>query len=165
MQQNEQYIRQQQNRIAKLKPNIEQFRAHRAQQVTEHLEMARKNFQDKELKNEYVYNEVREKIAKLWPNANNQTIPGVPNIDLVSSDESILSLLRDGLRYRDKPTTKSAGASMAALTSRKGSSSSQRSADDNISKLREQANRGDKKAADNLLVQRLQSIRAGRNGR
>jgi hypothetical protein len=54
---------------------------------------------------------------------------------------------------------------MAALTSRKGTTNSQRSADDNLSKLREQAKAGDKKAADNLLVQRLQSIRSGRGGR
>jgi hypothetical protein len=51
---------------------------------------------------------------------------------------------------------------MAALTNRKGSSNAQRGQDDNISKLREQAKAGDKKAADNLLVQRLQSIRSGR---
>ena len=53
---------------------------------------------------------------------------------------------------------------MAALTMRKGSTT-QRSNDDGLSKLREQANRGDKKAADNLLVQRLQSIRSSRGGR
>ena len=165
MQQNEQYIRQQQNKIAKLRPKIEEFRAARQQQVAEHLELARKNFQDKELKNEYVFNEVREKIAKLWPGASGQAIPGVPNIDLVASDESLLSLLRDGLRYRDKPSTKSAGASMAALTSRKGSTNNQRGASDNIEKLREQAKGGDKKAADNLLVAQLQRLRAGRGGR
>jgi hypothetical protein len=162
MQQNEQYIRQQQALIGQLKPAVDQFRQVRAQQVGQALEQSRKSFQDKELKNEYVYNEVREKVAKLWPQAKNEIIPGIANIDLVSSDESLLSLIRDGLRYRDKPTTRSAGSSMAALTSRKGSSNAQRGADDNIAKLRQQANAGDKKAADNLLIQRLQSIRGGR---
>lgn len=162
MQQNEQYIRQQQQVIGQLKPAVDQFRQVRAQQVVERLDQARKSFVDKELKNEYVFNEVREKISKLWPQAKQEVIPGVPNIDLISSDENLLSLIRDGLRYRDKPTTRSAGSSMAALTNRKGSTNAQRGADDNIAKLREQAKAGDKKAADNLLVQRLQSIRGGR---
>jgi hypothetical protein len=114
MQQNEQYIRQQQDVIGQMKPMVDQFRQVRAQQVTERLDQARKSFTDKELKNEYVYNEVREKVSKLWPQAKQEIIPGVPNIDLISSDENLLSLVRDGLRYRDKPTTKSAGSSMAA---------------------------------------------------
>ena len=161
MQQNEQYIRQQQQVIGQLKPAVDQFRQVRAQQVVERLDHARKSFADKELKNEYVFNEVRDKITKLWPQARQEVIPGVPNIDLISSDENLLSLIRDGLRYRDKPSTRSAGSSMAALTTRKGSTA-QRGADDNISKLREQAKAGDKKAGDNLLMQRLQSIRGGR---
>ena len=162
MQQNETYIRQQQATIGQLQPAVQQFRQIRAQQVTEQLGIARKNFKDKELKNDYVFNEVREKVSKLWPEAKGEIIPGIANIDLLSSDEGLLSLVRDGLRYRDKPSAKSAGASMAQLTNRKGSSNSQRGADDNISKLREQAKAGDKKAGDNLLMQRLQSIRSGR---
>jgi hypothetical protein len=165
MQQNEQYIRQQQGVIGQIAPALEQFKEVRAQQVTERLTHARKNFQDKELKNEYVYNEVREKIAKIWPQARTEIIPGVPNIDLISSDENLLSLVRDGLRYRDKPSTKSAGSSMAALTQRKGSSNSNRGAGDNIEKLREQAKSGDKKAGDNLLVAQLSRLRANRGGR
>lgn len=165
MAQNEQYMRQQQNQIAKLRPAVDQFRQVRAQQVSERLEYSRKNFQDKELKNEFVYNEVREKVAKLWPEARGEIVPGVANIDLVSSDEYLLSLIRDGLRYRDKPTPKSAGSSMAQLTARKGSSTPNNRGGDDLSKLREQANKGDKKAADNLLVQRLQSIRASRGSR
>jgi len=163
MQQNEQYIRQQQGVIQQLQPAVEQFRQLRSQQVSQVLAHNRKNFQDKELKNEYVYNEVREKLAKVWPSAKSEIVPGVPNIDLISSDEQLLSLVRDGLRYRSKPTTKSAGSSIAQLTNRKGSTT-QRGGDD-LSKLREQAKAGDKKAADNLLVQRLQSIRSGRGAR
>jgi hypothetical protein len=165
MQQNEQYIQQQQQVIGQLRPAVEQFRQVRAQQVAERLEGARKNFKDKELKNEYVYNEVRDKVAKLWPHAKSEIIPGVPNIDLISSDENLLSLVRDGLRYRDKPTTKSSGSSFAQLTSRRGGTSPQKGSNDNIEKLREQANAGDKKAADNLLVAQLQRLRQSRGQR
>ena len=161
MQQNEQYIRQQQALIGQLAPAVTQFRQLRSQQVSQALESSRKSFTDKELKNDYVYKEVRDKISKVWPHANSEIVPGVANIDLISSDEGLLSLIRDGLKYRDKPSTKSAGSSMAALTSRKGSSQ-RNSSDSDISKLREQAKAGDKKAGDNLLMQRLQSIRGGR---
>jgi len=164
IQQNEQYIRQQQAVIGQLKPAVDQFRQIRKNQVSERLEVARKSFQDKELKNEYVYNELRDKVAKVWPQAHSEIVPGIPNIDLISSDENLLALVRDGLKYRSKPTTKSAGSSFAALTQRKGSST-QRDQSDGIQKLREQAKAGDKKAGDNLLVQRLQQIRGGRGGR
>ena len=62
MQQNEQYIRQQQAVIQQLKPAVDQFRQVRGQQIAQALEYSRKNFQDKELKNDYVFNEVRDKI-------------------------------------------------------------------------------------------------------
>ena len=164
MQQNEQYIRQQQAVIGQMKPMVDQFRQVRSQQVAQRLDQARKSFTDKELKNEYVYNEIRDKVSKLWPQARQEMIPGVPNIDLISSDENLLSLVRDGLRYRDKPSTKSAGSSLAALTQRRGSST-QKGGSDDLSKLREQAKGGDKKAADNLLTQRLTQIRSARGGR
>ena len=161
MQQNEAYIRQQQQVIGQLKPAVDQFRQVRKNQVAERLDTARKSFQDKELRNEYVYNELRDKVVKIWPQAHSEIIPGIANIDLISSDENLLALVRDGLKFRSRPTTKSAGSSMAALTSRKGSSTT-RSTEDGISRLREQAKAGDKKAGDNLLVQRLQQIRGGR---
>ena len=162
MAQNEVYIRQQQKQINRLQPAIEQFKQIRSQQVGDALVTARKNFQDKELKNEYVYNELREKIEKAYPGAKREIVPGIPNIDLIAGDEALLSLVRDGLRYRDKPSTKTAGASMAQLTQRKGSTNTNKGSNDNIEKLREQAKSGDKKAGDNLLMQRLQSIRGGR---
>jgi hypothetical protein len=165
MQQNEQYIRQQQAVIGQLKPAVDQFQAIRSQQVMMGLENARKSFQDKELKNEYVYNELRDKLGKIWKDAKSQMVPGVDNIDLVSSDETLMSLVRDGLRYRDRPNTKSAGASIATLTQRKGSTATQKGQNDNIAQLREQANKGDKKAADNLLVAQLQRLRQSRGGR
>lgn len=164
MRQNEQYIRQQQAVIQQMKPNVDQFREVRKQQVAERLEQNRKAFQDKELKNEYVYNEIRDKIAKVWPEARQELIPGIANIDLISSDEALLSLVRDGLKFRNASKPKSAGASIAQLTTRKGSST-QRSSDDGMNKLREAAKAGDKKAGDNLLVQRLQQIRGTRGGR
>jgi len=163
--QNETYIRQQQGFINQIQPAVEQFRNVRAQQVSQRLDSSRKAFVDKELKNEYVFKEVREKVAKLWPHATQEIIPGVPNIDLISSDEALLSLVRDGLRYRDKPSTKSAGSSMAALTNRKGGSNSGKGSSDNIDKLREQAKAGDKKAGDNLLMAQMQRLRQGRGGR
>jgi hypothetical protein len=165
MQQNEQYIRQQQSVIGQLQPNVEQFRQARTKQVAQVLELSRKNFTDKELKNNYVFNEIRDKMTKMWPEAYGEIIPGIANIDLISSDENLLSLVRDGLRYRDKPSTKSAGSSMAALTQRKGSTNANRGSADNIEKLREQANKGDRKAADNLLVAQLQRLKANRGGR
>jgi hypothetical protein len=164
LQQNEQYIRQQQAVIGQLKPAVDQFRDIRRQQVTERLEQNRRAFQDKDLRNEYVYNELRDKVAKIWPDAQNELIPGIANIDLIASDENLLGLVRDGLKYRGKPTTKSAGSSIAALTSRRGSTPG-RDSTDGMAKLREQAKGGDKKAADNLLTQRLQQIRGSRGGR
>jgi hypothetical protein len=165
MQQNEQYIAQQAQLVNSIKPQVQQFYDLRKQQVSGILESNRKNFKDKELKNEYVYKEVRNKIAEGWESANNQLVPGIPNIDLISADEHILSLLRDGLKYRDKPKAKSAGGSIAALTQkRSGSIQNTRSSSD-VESLREKAKSGDKKAADNLLVAQLQSIRAARNTR
>ncbi len=84
------------------------------------------------------------------------------NIDLISSDEHLLSLLRDGLRYRDRPKAKSSGSSIAALTTKRSGSIQAGSGSDDITRLREQAKSGDKKAADNLLVAQLQKLRATR---
>ena len=163
MQQNEQYIQSQQAMIGQLKPAVDEFRKIRKQQVTEVLENTRKTFQDKDLKNEYVYNELRGKIEKMWPGAKTELIPGVPNIDLIASDETLLSLVRDGLKYRSKPTTRQAGSSIAQLTQRKGQVQSSRS-ENSLEKLREQAKTGDKKAGDNLLMQRLSQIRGAQRG-
>lgn len=164
IQQNERYIQQQQQLIGQLRPNIEQFYQHRREQVEQVLESNRKAFKDKELKNEYVYNELRDKVAKNWSAAQEELVPGVKNIDLISSDEYLLGLIRDGLKFRDRPAAKQAGASVAALTSRKGTQPSTRNPDDDINKLREQARGGDKKAADNLLMAQLNKLRAGRRG-
>lgn len=166
MAQNEQYIAQQAQYINSVKPQIQQFYDLRKQQVSGVLENNRKNFKDKELRNQYVYNEVRTKVAEGWESANNQLVPGITNIDLVSADEHILSLLRDGLKYRDKPKAKSAGGSIAALTNRKGGTAINTGrANGDIDSLREKAKSGDKRAADNVLVAHLQNIRAARTTR
>ena len=162
LQQNERYIQQQGQLINQLKPAVDQFYQHRREQVVSVLEANRKAFKDKELKNEYVYNELRDKVAKNWTGAQGELVPGVKNIDLISSDEYLLSLVRDGLKFRDRPSQKQAGASVAALTQRKNTQPQTRSQNDDINKLREQARGGDKKAADNLLVAQLNKLRATR---
>lgn len=165
MDQNERYIKQQQEQIQHLQPAVQQFRQIRSQQVAERLDQARRSFQDKELRNEYVFNELKEKVSKVWPQAKQEIVPGIANIDLISSDETLMSLIRDGLKFRGKPTAKSAGASMAALTSRRGATTQRGGGDSDIEKLRAQAKSGDKKAADNLLVAQLQKLRASRGVR
>jgi hypothetical protein len=166
MQQNEQYIRQQGETIKQLKPNVDQFYQIRKQQVEQVLENSRKNFKDQELRNEYVYNEIRDKVAKGWDAAEGQMVPGIRNIDLISADEHIMSLLRDGMKYREKPKVKSSGSSIAALTNKRTSSANnQRPAGDDVEQLRARAKSGDKKAGDNLLVAQLQKLRAARSGR
>jgi len=166
MQQNDRYLQQVGQTINRLKPNLDQFYQMRSNQVREVLDSNRKQFQDKELRNAAIYEEVREKVAKNWTAAKNQLVPGVDNIDLVTSDEHILSLIRDGLKYRDRPKAKAAGSSIAALTTRKtaGSINPGRQ-QDQVSSLREKARRGDKEASNNLLVTQLAAIRSARGTR
>ena len=165
MAQNERYIQQQSQLIQQLKPAVDQFKDVRRTQVAEVLDRNRKAFTDKELRNEYVYNELRDKITKIWPEAQGEIMPGIKNLDLISSDEKLLALVRDGLKFRDRSTTKQAGNSIAALTGRKQSTPNTRAQEDNINSLREKAKGGDKKAADNLLMQQLSKIRAARGSR
>lgn len=164
MQQNERWIQQQAQTIQQMKPAVDQFYQIRSQQVAQTLEQKRQAFQDKELKNTYVFNEIRDKVSKVWKEANGQIVPGINNIDLISSDESLLSLVRDGLKYREKPTTKSAGSSIAALTTKKsnGVANAKTQSQQEIQQLQERANKGDKKAQDNLLVAKLNAMRGRR---
>ncbi len=165
MAQNERYMQQQGQIIQQLKPAVDQFKDVRRQQVSEVLDRNRRAFTDKELKNEYVYNELRDKITKIWPEAQGEIMPGIKNLDLISSDENLLSLVRDGLKFRDRPAVKGSGNSIAALTGRKQSTPNTRAQEDNINSLREKAKGGDKKAADNLLMQQLSKLRSARTGR
>ena len=162
MQQNERYIAQMGQTINQLKPNLDQFYEIRKQQVEETLTANRKNFRDKELKNSAIYDEVREKVAKNWEGAKGQLVPGISNLDLISADEHILSLLRDGLKYRDRPKAKSAGGSIAALTTPKRSGNTINAGKDQLTSLQEQARAGDKKAQDNLLVAKMNAMRSRR---
>jgi len=162
MQQNERYMQQQSALINQLKPNLDQFYSLRSQQVNEILENNRKNFKDKELKNRAIYDELREKVSKDWSAASGQLVPGIKNIDLISSDEHLLSLIRDGLKYRDRPVAKSSGSSIAALTSRKGGTTIQSRSGNQLSDLQEKAKAGDKKAQDNLLLAKMNALRAQR---
>ena len=161
MDQNERYMQSQAAMINQLKPNVDQFYDLRRQQVAEVLDTSRKNFKDRELRNEYVYNEIRDKIARDWPGAKNQIVAGIDNIDLISSEEHILSLIRDGLKYRDRPKSKSAGSSIAALTNRKGSTSIN-AGRDQLESLQEKARAGDTTAQNNLLVAKMNAMRAAR---
>ena len=165
IEQNEQYISQQGDRIKQLKPRMDEFYNMRSQQVRQILDSGRKGFKDKELRNEYVYNEVREKVAKGWAGAKGQLVPGVDNIDLISADEHIVSLLRDGLKYRDRPRARQAGGSIAALTGKRSGTQIVDNGKDEMSSLREKARGGDKKAADNLLVAQLRNLRSARTSR
>jgi ribosomal protein S16 len=163
MQQNEAYLQRMGHTINQLKPNLEQFYQMRSNQVREVLDSNRKAFQDKELRNTAIYEEVRDKVAKGWSAAKNQLVPGVNNIDLVTSDEHILSLIRDGFKYRDRPKAKSAGSSIAAITTRKTAGSITPGRQQNeVESLREKARGGDTKAADNLLMAHLSNIRSKR---
>lgn len=167
--QNERYMQQQGELIRRVKPNLDHFRQLRQQQVAQTIESNRKAFKDKELRNEYVYNELREKLTKTWDQAQGETLPGIKNIDLVTADETILGLIRDGLKFRDRPQAKQAGNSIAAITRKTVTATpAVKSDEDNLNKLREQAKGSGKQAreaADNLLVAQLQKLRASRTGR
>jgi hypothetical protein len=169
MEQNERYIAQQSSVVQQLKPNVDQFYDIKRQQVQEFIDVNRKSFKDTELRNSAIFDEVRDKVSKGWSGAKNQLVPGISNIDLVSADEHILSLLRDGLKYRDRPKARAAGNSIAALTTRKTTSTvSAGSKSDDLSRLREQAKGRGKEAtqaADNLLVAQMKAIRAARGAR
>lgn len=161
MEQNERYIQQQGSVINQLKPNVDQFYQLRAQQVQEVLENNRKSFKDKELRNSYVYNEIREKVAKDWAGAEGQLVPGIKNIDLISSDEHLLGLVRDGLKFRDRPKAKQSGGSIAAMTSKRAGATIAAPKDE-MTSLQEKARAGDKKAQDNLLVAKMNALRQQR---
>lgn len=165
IQQNERYLQEQAQLVNQLKPKMDQFYAVRRQQVEEVLENNRKSFKDKELRNEYVYKEIREKVSKDWEGARRQLVPGVDNIDLISSDEHILGLIRDGLKYRDRPRPKQAGGSLAALTQKRSGQSIASRPGNELTDLESKARAGDKKAQDNLLVAKMNALRAQRGGR
>lgn len=140
------------------RPKVEQFYAHRSAEVQKKLDEARQSFKDKELSNRANFEELREKLSKDWGNAKNSFVPGVPNLDLVSSDEYLLSLIRDGLKFREGPkSVKNAGGSLAAVTKPVGRAKT--APKDEATELQERAAKGDKGATRDLLAQQLMAFK------
>lgn len=135
------------------RPKIDQFYQHRSAFVQEQLDRARQGFTDKELANKANFAELREKLGKEWKNAKSSYIPGVANIDLLSSDEYILGLIRDGMKFREGPKVKNAGGSLAATS--KPVARAKTVPEDRTSELQKKADAGDKNAARDLLATML----------
>lgn len=153
MRQNATLIQEKSQFITDSRPKISQFYQARTAYVQETLEKARQGFTDKELSNKANFTELRDKLSKDWKGASGSFVPGVPNIDLVSSDEYLLSLVRDGLKFREGPVVRNAGGSLAATS--KTFSKAKTSPDDRTSELQKKANSGDKGAARDLLATML----------
>jgi hypothetical protein len=153
MRQNAQLIEEKSEFIKTNRPNVEQFYRHRTARVQETLEKSRQAFTDKELSNKALFTEIREKIGKEWKAANESFVPGVPNIDLVSSDEYILSLLRDGMKFREGPKIKNAGGSLAAAS--RPAARAKTAPENEMEKLQSKAKSGDKTATRDLLATML----------
>ena len=159
--QNAQLIQEKAEFVKANRPKVEQFYAQRSAEVQQRLEQARQSFKDKELSNKANFNEIREKLEKDWGNAKSSFVPGVPNIDLVSSDEHLMSLIRDGLKFREGPkVVKNAGGSLAATT--KAVSKAKTAPKDETSELQERAAKGDKSATRDLLAQQLMAFKRRR---
>jgi len=159
--QNTQLIEEKAQFIKSNRPKVEQFYQVRSQFVQEQLEQARQSFSDKELANKANFTDLRDKLAKDWKGAEGSYIPGVKNIDLLSSDEYILGLIRDGMKFREGPKVKNAGSSLAATN--KPVARAKTSPTPATTQLQERAAKGDKNAARDLLATMLQSNRNRRN--
>ena len=151
--QNAQLIQEKSDFIKTNRPNVERFYEHRTARVKETLEQARQAFTDKELSNKALFTELRDKIGKEWKAATQSFVPGVPNIDLVSSDEYLLGLLRDGMKFREGPKIKNAGGSLAAAN--RPVAKSKTAPENEMEKLQSKAKTGDKGAARDLLATML----------
>jgi hypothetical protein len=151
--QNAQLIQEKSDFIKTNRPNVERFYEHRTALVQQTLEKARQSFTDKELSNKALFTELREKIGKEWKAASQSFVPGVPNIDLVSSDEYLLGLLRDGMKFREGPKIKNAGGSLAAAN--RPVAKAKTAPENEMEKLQSKAKTGDKGAARDLLATML----------
>lgn len=152
--QNSQLIQEKSRFIQSARPKVEQFYEVRSKFVQEQLEKSRQTFQDKELANKAVFSELREKLSKEWKGSEGSLVPGVKNIDLVSSDEYLLGLIRDGMKFREGPkSVKSAGGSLAAAG--KAVAKAKTVPEDKTSELQRKAQQGDKNAARDLLATML----------
>jgi hypothetical protein len=153
--QNAQLIQEKSQFIQANRPKVEQFYQQRSAFVQEQLEKARQSFTDKELSNKATFTDLRDKLSKEWKGANGAFVPGVPNIDLVSSDEYLLGLIRDGMKFREGPKVRNAGGSLAAVN--RPAAKAKTSPDDKTSELQKKAQAGDKNAARDLLATMLAS--------
>lgn len=153
MRQNAKLIEEKSQFIQANRPKVEQFYAHRSNFVRQQLETARQSFSDKELANKANFTELRDKLAKDWKGAEGSYIPGVKNIDLVSSDEHLLSLIRDGMKFREGPKVRNVGGSLAAAS--KPMARAKTSPENKADELQKKANSGDKNAARDLLAAML----------
>jgi len=153
MRQNAKLIEEKSQFIQANRPKVEQFYAHRSNFVKQQLEIARQSFSDKELANKANFTELRDKLAKDWKGAEGSFVPGVKNIDLVSSDEHLLSLIRDGLKFREGPKVRNVGGSLAAAS--KPMARAKTSPENKVDELQKKANSGDKGAARDLLATML----------
>ena len=159
--QNAQLIQEKAEFLKTNRPKVEQFYAQRSAEVQQRLDQARQSFKDKELSNKVYFNEIREKLTKDWSNAGNSFVPGVQNVDLVSSDEYLLGLIRDGMKFREGPkVVKNAGGSLAATT--KAVSKAKTIPKDETSELQERAAKGDKNATRDLLANQLMAFKQRR---
>jgi len=158
--QNQALIQEKSQYIKDNRPKVEWFYQNRAQEVTKLLEQSRQLFSDKELANKANFNELRDKLAREWKNANSGYIPGVKNLDLISSDEYILGLVRDGMKFREGPKVRNAGGSLAA--NKLQSSRGKTAPESKVEELQKKAQSGDKNATRDLLSTFIASNRQRR---
>ena len=135
------------------RPKVENFFQQRSAYVQQQLEQARQSFTDKELSNKANFIELREKLGKEWKGATRSYVPGVQNIDLVSGDEYLLGLIRDGMKFREGPKVRNVGSSLAAAS--RPVTKAKTSPENEVEKLQKQAKSGDKNAARDLLATML----------
>jgi len=151
--QNAQLIQEKSKFISETRPKVEQFYQQRSAFVQEQLEKSRQSFSDPELKNKAYFNELREKLSKEWKGAEGSYVAGVKNLDLVSSDEFLFGLIRDGVKFREGPKVKNAGNSLAAAS--RPAARAKTSPEDKTAELQKKAQAGDKGAARDLLANLL----------
>ncbi len=153
MRQNNELIQEKSQFIQANRPKVQQFFEQRSEFVKQQLEQSRQSFKDKELANKATFTELREKLSKDWNGASGSFVPGVQNIDLVSSDEYLLGLIRDGMKFREGPKVKNAGGSLAAAS--KPMARGKTAPEDKTVELQRKAQSGDKSAARDLLATML----------
>jgi len=151
--QNASLIEEKSQYIKSNRPKVENFFQHRASYVQQQLEQARQSFTDKELSNKANFTELRDKLSKEWKGAAGSYVPGVQNIDLVSGDEYLLGLVRDGMKFREGPKMRNVGSSLAAAS--RPVTKAKTSPENDVEKLQKQAKSGDKNAARDLLATML----------